>query len=443
MSATQPSILKRGRRRTVELVAGASERVVKRVSTAGALGVHRARAARREFEVQARLFEAGLAVAQPLGIERGPGFVELSMRRIDGARSLAELMQAGVEFAPGEREQLAVALGRLLARAHALGLEHADLHEKNVLVGADGRPRLIDFHGARLRARASTRVALRDLIQMEAATRERVSARLRRRALIAWWKAVDERARPARSLRELASSIGPAARERRRQVLLRSQRRWLRDSSATRRLEIDGERALVRVELADGEARALDAGAWSPASTRALCVRGRAARDVRALWCAGARLEEHALDAARPLALVEGRRARAWFSLPRAAAALGKAWASASQARRLELARGLGTLFGSLADRGLRIGPRAVETTGLDAESARLCSDGIVATPDGRAWVVPLHTLLSGAQDEDGFAASVSTRLPGASAAELDAARGAWRRAAGIASTGGRRSAHG
>lgn len=438
MSATQPSILKRGRRRSVELAAGAPERVVKRVSTAGALGSHRARAARREHEVQTRLFEAGLAVAQPLGFERGAGFVELSMRRIAGARSLAELMQAGVDLAPAKREQLAVALGRLLAHAHSLGLEHADLHEKNLLVGADGRPCLIDFHGSRLRAKPSPRVALRDLIQMAAATRERVSARLRQRALIAWWQAVDERARPARELRGLASSIEQAARERRRAVLLRSQRRWLRDSSATKRIEIDGQRALARAELADEHTRAVVVGSWSPAGERVLCVRGR---DVRALWCAGARLEEHALDAARPLVFVEGRDARAWFSLPRAATELDAAWRDASRAARAKIARGVGELFGSLADRGLRLGPRGKRVT-LEPESCAGGAHGICVTPAGRAWLTPGHTLVNGAADEASFLALAAPRLPGAGASELEVARDAWRRAAGVVAASVR-SAHG
>ncbi|MBI5364274.1 MAG: hypothetical protein HZA53_13930, partial [Planctomycetes bacterium] len=142
-------------------------RVVKRIPAAGLAGLRARRLAKREFEVQRKLFALGLAVPEPLACTTTAAGVELVQRCVADARELADVLRA--EDAPG-RERLARDVGALLGRAHALGLDHPDLHEKNVLVDEAGKPGLIDFPGARTARSAGPERARRDLVQLAAAT---------------------------------------------------------------------------------------------------------------------------------------------------------------------------------------------------------------------------------------------------------------------------------
>ncbi|MEW6071812.1 MAG: lipopolysaccharide kinase InaA family protein, partial [Planctomycetota bacterium] len=151
-------ILKSGPSRAVLLAAdpAAGEAggriVVKRFFARGLLGGWRARTrARREHALLAALSAAGLPVPRPLDLARGDGAWEVRMAWIPAARPLADWLRAGVP--PGARERLLAALGRLLAAAHAAGLDDPDLHLGNVLVDAAGAPWLVDVHGARIRRR--------------------------------------------------------------------------------------------------------------------------------------------------------------------------------------------------------------------------------------------------------------------------------------------------
>jgi 3-deoxy-D-manno-octulosonic acid kinase len=70
----------------------------------------------------------------------------LLMRRLHGVRSLASLAAGGA--GPWE------AAGKLVARMHQAGLDHADLNAENLLFDTDGQGWVIDLDRGRLRAPA-------------------------------------------------------------------------------------------------------------------------------------------------------------------------------------------------------------------------------------------------------------------------------------------------
>ena len=104
-----------------------------------------------EFRLLSHLRAAGLPVPTPLLAgywRRGPVYsAAILVERITGARTLASWLSRAPDDAPWE------ALGAVIARMHAAGVEHADLNAHNLLVDASGAPWLIDFDRGRQHAR--------------------------------------------------------------------------------------------------------------------------------------------------------------------------------------------------------------------------------------------------------------------------------------------------
>ena len=96
-----------------------------------------------EFRLMRSLLAQGLPVPRPLAaiyLRRGLGYrAALLMERLEGVRSLSEHAQVAGRGAPWE------ATGRLIARFHRVGLDHADLNAHNILFDAAGQGWLIDF----------------------------------------------------------------------------------------------------------------------------------------------------------------------------------------------------------------------------------------------------------------------------------------------------------
>ena len=104
-----------------------------------------------EWRALAALHRQGMAVPEPLARASLAGREALLVARYVEGRPLLEAL--GVD--PATRRQLLTALGELVARLHALGWTHGDLHAGNILV-AGGRPLLVDWQRAR-RSRSEDR----------------------------------------------------------------------------------------------------------------------------------------------------------------------------------------------------------------------------------------------------------------------------------------------
>nr|WP_295383281.1 3-deoxy-D-manno-octulosonic acid kinase [Pseudoxanthomonas sp.] len=104
-----------------------------------------------EFRLMRALLARGLPVPQPIAaqyVHEGMFYrAALLMERLAGVTSLATLAQE----LRGPWEEA----GRLIARFHRAGLQHADLNAHNILFDEQGKAWLIDFDRGRLRIPAT------------------------------------------------------------------------------------------------------------------------------------------------------------------------------------------------------------------------------------------------------------------------------------------------
>lgn len=380
--ATQ--VLKRSLTRSVRLEpapsdeVGALPRVVKRFASGGPLASTRDRArARRERDLLAELSALGLPVPRPLALEACEGGWEVAMEWIPRAQPLSTLLDGQAGW-PTPRAVAARELGKLLARLQAIGVDHPDLHPGNALMDADGRAWVIDFHKARRVTKLSRARVEAQLVHLAAGVRESTSRRFRARFLWSWWQALPIDLRPdAGALADLARRTEAQARRERLPTVDRRRLRWTRDGTAVRPVQLAGGEGFERADREPGLARTFEAelerrGATGPRTLlpcpggracRALVVRGTW-RTVAPVWYAAARLEEHRLPAARPLAIARGTRVWAAFQLP----AHGHVPAAWDELRDRRTLAAIGALAAALHDRGLRptrLVPDMLWTNGL------------------------------------------------------------------------------
>ncbi|MGO3128344.1 MAG: 3-deoxy-D-manno-octulosonic acid kinase [Luteimonas sp.] len=102
-----------------------------------------------EFRLLRELLRRDLPVPQPIAasyLRRGLGYrAWILMERLPDVRSLADHMADSPADAPLEQT------GRLIARFHRAGLDHADLNAHNILFDGVGKGWLIDFDRGGLR----------------------------------------------------------------------------------------------------------------------------------------------------------------------------------------------------------------------------------------------------------------------------------------------------
>ncbi len=117
---------------------------VKLVTTSGAASDTLATRLMREAQALAQLSHPNVVAVYDVG--RVDGGVFLAMELVQG-----ETGDAWIKRKPGWREVLAVFrdAGRGLAAAHQVGLVHRDFKPANLILGADGRVRVLDFGLAR------------------------------------------------------------------------------------------------------------------------------------------------------------------------------------------------------------------------------------------------------------------------------------------------------
>ncbi len=107
---------------------------------------HDLRQQQQEMAVLARLDHPGLVGLHDGGTEDGRAFVVTDL--VEGP-TLAERISSGPPLDPAAVRALGAQLADALAHVHAGGIVHRDVKPANVLLGADGRPRLADFGIAR------------------------------------------------------------------------------------------------------------------------------------------------------------------------------------------------------------------------------------------------------------------------------------------------------
>lgn len=106
-----------------------------------------------EFRLTRALQAKGLPVPRPLAasyVRQGLHYrAAILMERLPDVRSLADRAQVAGADAPWEEA------GRLVARFHRAGLDHADLNAHNLLFNAQGKGWMIDFDRCQLRIPAT------------------------------------------------------------------------------------------------------------------------------------------------------------------------------------------------------------------------------------------------------------------------------------------------
>ena len=97
----------------------------------------------REAEVSGLLNHPGIVAIYDVGEVDGYGPF-LAMEFVAG-RPLDGIMKEGPNLSLKEKLRIAVGLAEALDHAHAKGIVHRDVKPGNVMVGEDGRPKLMDF----------------------------------------------------------------------------------------------------------------------------------------------------------------------------------------------------------------------------------------------------------------------------------------------------------
>ncbi len=331
-------VLKHRPWRTTEVEAGPNPVFVKRFHDGrfpwGPIGRLRDRQrARNEARRLAELARAGLPVPAVVGIAETANGVELRLEYLSGARPLEELLEEG-------SAALASRLGTLLARLHAAGFVHGDLHTGNVLVDASGKAWIVDAAAIR---RGSSSARTGDLVRAAAEARERTSPRFRARFLLAYLR--ESRSGRRAEAPDLVEAIERAARIARRERVRAESDRWLRDSGVCAR-HADGELTLLAPRSIPRE-EALALGRRAIAGLEGTSLKLLRGRTARAAWRDACRLVEHGIPAVKPLVLIEAPSSIALFE-PRADE---RTPARASPAD----CRAMGYLAGTLWDRGLEL----------------------------------------------------------------------------------------
>jgi len=106
-----------------------------------------------EFRLTRELHLRGLPVPRPIAAcyhRQGASYrASILLERLTAVQSLGERAMAAAQDAPWEES------GRLIARFHRAGLDHADLNAHNILFDATGHGWLIDFDRGKLRIPAT------------------------------------------------------------------------------------------------------------------------------------------------------------------------------------------------------------------------------------------------------------------------------------------------
>jgi tRNA A-37 threonylcarbamoyl transferase component Bud32 len=132
----------------------------------------------------------------------------------DGGPTLSDWVETDLaKSTQFEREELARALGSLLAALHRRGIYHPDLKANNVVWRPGEPPRLLDYGRVRFSARVTRRRRVKNLAQLNAALPDALPNALRERALAAYLAESETGDEPAALRRDvIAESLRRAHR---------------------------------------------------------------------------------------------------------------------------------------------------------------------------------------------------------------------------------------
>ena len=128
-----------------------------------------------ELRVCTEARERGAPVPEAAGvvaIRRGVGLCRLLVltREIPQAVDLRQLIESGLALSPAQRREIVTAAAQAVAACHKVGLYHADLHVKNVLVqsaqGPEPKAYVIDLDKATLHDVLTSRQRLANLARL-------------------------------------------------------------------------------------------------------------------------------------------------------------------------------------------------------------------------------------------------------------------------------------
>ncbi len=106
---------------------------------------------RQEAQAAASLSHPNVVTVHDYGEDPSGPFI--SMELVDG-EDLATILKRSGALPPRQATRIAAAVARALAAAHAKGIVHRDVKPGNVLIGRDGRVKVVDFGIARAVAEA-------------------------------------------------------------------------------------------------------------------------------------------------------------------------------------------------------------------------------------------------------------------------------------------------
>jgi serine/threonine protein kinase len=101
----------------------------------------------REAHSAGNLSHPNIVTIYDVGEDQGLSYI--AMEYVDGS-SLDELMHARQKFSLDEILNLIIQVAEGLESAHKKGVVHRDIKPANILIGSDGRPRIVDFGIARI-----------------------------------------------------------------------------------------------------------------------------------------------------------------------------------------------------------------------------------------------------------------------------------------------------
>lgn len=236
--------------------------------------------ASRECRLAQRVLRCGINTIEPLGLgeRRRRGMLYESFlvtEAIPNSRTIFDVVEAAAtdpkSMSPRQRRHIALELAKLVAGVHAQGLEHRDLHERNIVVqpreGEEFNFFLLDLHELRVHSELTWSKTMRELSRMGRYFTLRTSRSDRLRFFRHYCRFRDL---PADRVDDLARLVESATDESRADFWRRRDTRRIHRNARIQRYSAPGVRAFAAQEVPEEVVRKLMADPDRPFET-SLC----------------------------------------------------------------------------------------------------------------------------------------------------------------------------